>query len=65
MHEYLTEVLTKVSFDRGLFQKELNKSKRWLTTEEWDRLYAWAAENFENLLVGGTFIDKKYSVPAC
>ncbi len=65
MHEYLTEVLTKVSFDRGLFQKELNKSKRWLTTDEWDRLYAWAEENFENLLVGTSCIDNHSSVPAC
>ena len=64
MHEYLIEVLTKVSFDRGLFQKELNKSKRWLTNEEWDRLHAWAAENFGYLLIGATFIDKHYSVPA-
>ena len=65
MNEYLIEVLTKVSFDRGLFQKELNKSKRWLTAEEWDQLYAWAVDNFGNLLLEGTFIDKRYSVPAC
>lgn len=65
MHEYLVEVLTKVSFDRGLFQKELNKSKRWLTPEEWDQLYAWAADNFENLLIGNNFSDKQYSAPFC
>lgn len=65
MNEYLIEVLTKVSFDRGLFQKELSKSKRWLTTEEWDQLYAWAAENFENLLVGSSFIDNQKPVPTC
>ena len=65
MHEYLTEVLTKVSFDRGLFQKELNKSKRWLTTGEWDQLYAWAAENFEYLLAGSNVTDKKKSVSVC
>ena len=64
MHEYFIEILTKVSFDRGLFQKELNKSRRWLTNEEWDQLYIWAAKNYENLLIGATFIDNQYSVPS-
>ena len=65
MHEYLIEVLTKVSFDRGLFQKELSKSKRWLTNEEWDQLYAWATENYEYLLIGSNFFDHQKSVPTC
>ena len=65
MNEYLIEVLTKVSFDRGLFQKELNKSKRWLTTEEWDQLYFWATENFDYLLAGATFMDKQKALPVC
>jgi hypothetical protein len=50
MHEYLVEVLTKVSFDRALFLNELRKSRRWLTTEEWESLYQWAETNYSHLL---------------
>ena len=65
MNEYLIEVLTKVSFDKGLFQKELNKSRRWLTTDEWEQLCDWATENYEYLLIGTSFVDHQNSVPAC
>lgn len=65
MNDYLIEVLTKVSFDKGLFQKELNKSKRWLTNEEWDQLYGWAVKNFGNLLIDGNLVNKQHSVPTC
>jgi hypothetical protein len=51
MHEYLVDVLTKVSFDRKLFLNELGKSRRWLTTEEWENLYQWAETNYSHLLV--------------
>lgn len=45
MLEYIKEILKKVSFDRVLFLKELNKSHRWLTREEMTSLMKWAGEN--------------------
>jgi|GEM_PF-811808 len=51
MHEYLIDVLTKVSFDRILFLTELRKSRRWLTASEWEILYQWAETNYSHLLV--------------
>jgi hypothetical protein len=67
MHEYLIEVLTKVSFDRSLFLKELNKSKRWLTAEEWEVLYGWAEDNYKHLLRVNmyAFDSSEKKMPAC
>ena len=45
MLEYIIEILKKVSFDRVLFMKELNKARRWLTQEEMTSLMKWANEN--------------------
>jgi len=42
MVEYIKEILTKVSFDNELFMKELHKSRRWLTPEEWNTVLQWA-----------------------
>ena len=50
MHDYLKAVLTKLSFNRTLFLKELSKSRRWLTSSEWDSLYKWAEQNHQNML---------------
>lgn len=50
MQEYLKAVLTKLSFDRTLFLKELSKSRRWLTVTEWDSLYTWAEQNHQKML---------------
>ena len=41
MIDYIKEILTKVSFDNALFIKELNKSRRWLSNDEWDNLILW------------------------
>lgn len=45
MTNYIIELLTKVSFDRELFLKELNKSRRWLNQEEWSMLIRWVHKN--------------------
>jgi len=41
MIDYIIEDLTKVSFDKNLFNSELIKCRRWLTVEEWDTLILW------------------------
>lgn len=46
MLEMCKEILTKVSFDRLLFQKELNKSLKWLQTEELDNFRTWCVSTF-------------------
>lgn len=49
MYEYTQEILTKVSFDRTLFRKELKKSIRWLKMEEKNLLRMWCIATFGNL----------------
>lgn len=46
MYEMSKKVLTKVSFDRKLFRKELQKSKRWLQPKESLMLKAWCLATF-------------------
>lgn len=67
MHEYLIEELVKVSFDRSLFLKELNKSRRWLTTDEWEVLYGWAEDNYKHLLRANfyAFDSSEEKIPDC
>jgi len=50
MLTYLIEKLRKVSFDRILFMKELEKARRWLTKEEMSILLKWAGENYPDKL---------------
>lgn len=47
MLEYCKTILTKVSFDKTLFEKELSKSITYLMSEEVTDLYSWARLNFE------------------
>ncbi len=49
MYEYTKEILTKVSFDRALFRKELKKSIRWLKREEKNLLKVWCIATFGNV----------------
>ncbi len=49
MYEYTKEILTKVSFDRALFKKELKKSIRWLKREEKNLLKLWCIATFGTL----------------
>ena len=46
MLEYTKTVLKKVSFDKGLFTKELNKSIKWLEDKDIIQLKQWVIENF-------------------
>lgn len=46
MFEYTKEVLTKVSFDRTLFRKELKKAVKWLKSEERRMLMVWCIATF-------------------
>lgn len=46
MFEYTKQVLTKVSFDRKLFRKELTKAMKWLTSDEKKMLMIWCVTTF-------------------
>lgn len=46
MFEYTKEVLTKVSFDKVLFTKELNKALKWLKGDERKMLMMWVMTTF-------------------
>lgn len=47
MLELTKKILKKVSFDSALFQKELNKSLRWITdAEEVQRFREWCIVEF-------------------
>ncbi|MFM9983963.1 MAG: hypothetical protein ACKVOK_01935 [Flavobacteriales bacterium] len=49
MLELCKQVLTKVSFDRFLFRKELQKAIRWLTGEDLEKLKQWCIDQYGNL----------------
>jgi hypothetical protein len=46
MFEYTKQILTKVSFDRVLFRKELKKAMKWLKSDERRMLMLWCAATF-------------------
>jgi hypothetical protein len=46
MFEYSKEILTKVSFDRNLFKKELLKAIKWLKADERKLLMMWCLTTF-------------------
>lgn len=48
MLEYVKMVLQKVSFNRDLFKKELEKSKRMLNDEEINILQTWCKMSFQD-----------------
>jgi hypothetical protein len=48
MFEYSKEILTKVSFDRNLFSKELRKAITWLKKDERKMLMMWCLATFGN-----------------
>ena len=48
MFEYSKEILTKVSFDRYLFKKELRKAIKWLKSDERKMLMIWCLATFGN-----------------
>ena len=46
MLEFTKKILSKVSFDKTLFKKELSKSGRWLSKQEVLTLKIWALSTF-------------------
>ena len=46
MLEFSKKILSKVSFDKNLFKKELSKSIRWLNKKEVLSLKIWALTTF-------------------
>lgn len=46
---YAQQVLSKVSFDLGLFEKELRKAIRMLLDEDLPALRRWCLDNFHGL----------------
>ena len=46
MLEFCKKILSKVSFDKNLFRKELSKSIRWLNKKEVLTLKIWALTTF-------------------
>ena len=46
MFEFTKKILAKVSFDRKLFEKELYKSKSWLSKTELIKLKIWALTTY-------------------
>ena len=46
MLEFSKKVLNKVSFDKKLFKKELQKSLRWLSKKEMTHLKIWTLATF-------------------
>lgn len=46
MLEYSKKILTKVSFDKTLFRKELYKAVRWLKKDELRMLRIWCITTF-------------------
>ena len=49
MFEMCKEILEKVSFDKSLFRKELNKSIRWIKKDELLALKVWCLSSFGHL----------------
>lgn len=46
MLELCKEILTKVSFDQALFQKELKKALKWINKEEVEGFKKWCVKTF-------------------
>lgn len=49
MLEYFKTILSKVSFDRHLFEKELKKAIQALVPEELEKLRDWCYRKFSHL----------------
>ena len=46
MLEFSKKILSKVSFDKALFKKELRKSIRWMNKKDMIHLKIWALTTF-------------------
>ncbi len=59
MLEYFKTILSKVSFDKKLFEKELLKAIKHLITEELKVFKKWCYEQFEN--VHGAILNRCFA----
>lgn len=59
MTDYIIEMLSNVSFDKEIFVRELNKSRRWLNQEEWNLLMRWVRKNHLDKIMNA---DIRYSL---
>jgi|GEM_PF-3115095 len=57
MVDYIKQNLSKLTFDTRLFIKELEKSRRWLTLDEWEVLMEWVRDFHGDKIHG---VDVKY-----
>ena len=65
MLEYVKTILIKVSFDKNLFKRELEKSIKWLTKDEIIELKQWALARFKYIyddIINEVFADYEYSI---
>lgn len=63
MVDYIIQNLLQVSFDKGLFIKELEKSRRWLTYDEWEMLIEWVKEfHIDKIMDVDTSFHKKTDI---
>lgn len=60
MLEYSKLILTKVSFDRFLFEKELRKAISYVTYDELPELKRWCYAQFQPEF--GKELDRKFSI---
>jgi len=59
MTDYIIEMLSNASFDKEIFVRELNKSRRWLNQEEWNILMRWVRKNHMDKIMN---TDLRYSL---
>ena len=62
MLEYFKTILSKVSFDKWLFEKELRKAIHSLVNEELPKLKEWCYENFSHIYLN--ILDKHFNQQA-
>lgn len=62
MLEYCKTILSKVSFDGKLFEKELKKAIKKLATQELEHLRQWCYEKFSHLYL--SILNQNFSVQA-
>jgi len=60
MLEYFKTILSKVSFDKKLFEKELLKALKQLITDELKIFKEWCYQQFSS--VHGTILNRCFSV---
>ncbi len=63
MLEYQKLILKKVSFSKQLFIKEIEKSKKWLSNNEFQDLIQWINKTFNPLFIKET-IDEMLALKA-